>query len=51
MPGRLGEAISQYERAIRLRPDFADAHNRLGLRLFKDALQACGRRRPIPGGD
>jgi protein O-mannosyl-transferase len=31
--GRLNEAISEYETALRLRPDYADAHNNLGVAL------------------
>lgn len=31
MPGRLNDAIAQYEEALRLQPDFAEAHNNLGL--------------------
>jgi tetratricopeptide (TPR) repeat protein len=31
IPGRLPEAVAQYEAALRLRPDDADAHNNLGL--------------------
>ena len=30
MPGRLNDAIAQYEEALRLQPDFAGAHNNLG---------------------
>ena len=31
--GRLREAIQSYEQALRLRPDYADAHNNLGVAL------------------
>jgi tetratricopeptide (TPR) repeat protein len=31
MPGRLNDAIAQYEAALRLQPDYAEAHNNLGL--------------------
>ena len=34
-PGRLSEAIAQYDEAIRLRPDYADARNNLGCALEK----------------
>jgi tetratricopeptide (TPR) repeat protein len=34
-PGRLDEAIAEYDDAIRLRPDYADAHNNLGCALEK----------------
>jgi tetratricopeptide (TPR) repeat protein len=34
-PGRLDEAIAQYDEAIRLRPDYADARNNLGCALEK----------------
>jgi Flp pilus assembly protein TadD len=33
--GQIDEAISQYQEAIRLKPDFADAHNNLGNALFR----------------
>ena len=29
------EAIAQYEKAIELNPDYADAHQNLGVALFK----------------
>jgi tetratricopeptide (TPR) repeat protein len=32
--GQTDQAISQYQEAIRLKPDFDDAHNDLGLALF-----------------
>jgi tetratricopeptide (TPR) repeat protein len=35
MPGRLNDAIAQYEEALRLNPDFAEAHNNLGCDLEK----------------
>jgi tetratricopeptide (TPR) repeat protein len=31
----LPEAIAQYEQAIRLRPDFGEAHYRLGMALLE----------------
>jgi tetratricopeptide (TPR) repeat protein len=31
MPGCLNDAIAQYEEALRLQPDYAEAHNNLGL--------------------
>jgi tetratricopeptide (TPR) repeat protein len=31
MPGRLNDAIAQYEAALQLKPDYADAHNNLGV--------------------
>jgi tetratricopeptide (TPR) repeat protein len=38
MAGRIGDAVAQYQLALSLRPDFADAHNNLGV-----ALAAQGR--------
>ncbi len=35
VPGRLPEAISDYETALRLKPDYKDAHRDLGLALAK----------------
>ncbi|HXQ80608.1 MAG TPA: tetratricopeptide repeat protein [Opitutaceae bacterium] len=35
MPGRLNEAIAQFEEALRLNPNFAEAHNNLGSDLEK----------------
>ena len=32
---RVDEAIDQYEAALRLKPDFADVHNDLGVALSK----------------
>jgi len=37
-PGRLDEAVARYEEALRLRPDYAEAHNNLG-----NALESMGR--------
>ena len=31
LPGRLPEAIAQYEEALRIRPDFTSAHYNLAL--------------------
>jgi protein O-mannosyl-transferase len=33
IPGRLGDAIAQYEAALRLKPDFEEAHLNLGVAL------------------
>lgn len=47
IPGRLNEAIAQYEEAIRLMPNYANAHNNLGGALEKipgrlnDAIAQC----------
>jgi protein O-mannosyl-transferase len=30
MPGRLNDAVAQFEEALRLKPDYAEAHNNLG---------------------
>jgi len=35
MKGQLGEAIRQYQEAIRLKPDEADAHNNLGMAFYQ----------------
>jgi tetratricopeptide (TPR) repeat protein len=35
MPGRLNDAAAQFEAALRLQPDFAQAHNNLGDALSK----------------
>jgi tetratricopeptide (TPR) repeat protein len=35
IPGRLDEEVSQYQEALRLKPDFAEAHNNLGNTLEK----------------
>ena len=35
MPGRLNDAIAQYEEALRLNPNFAEAHFNLALVLLK----------------
>jgi tetratricopeptide (TPR) repeat protein len=40
MPGRLEEAIAHYEEAVRLKPDYAEAHSNLG-----NALGSLGRTR------
>ena len=34
-PGRLPEAIGEFEAALEIRPDLADAHNGLGLALWR----------------
>jgi tetratricopeptide (TPR) repeat protein len=31
MPGRLNDAIAEFEEALRLKPDYTEAHNNLGL--------------------
>jgi len=33
--GRVGEALAQYEEALRLRPGFPEAHNNMGIALFQ----------------
>jgi protein O-mannosyl-transferase len=33
MPGRLPDAIAQYEATLRIRPNYAEAHNNLGIAL------------------
>ena len=33
MPGRMADAIAEYEQAVRLRPDFVEAQNNLGIAL------------------
>jgi tetratricopeptide (TPR) repeat protein len=33
-PGRLSEAVAQYEEALRLQPDYVEAHNNLGNTLM-----------------
>jgi tetratricopeptide (TPR) repeat protein len=33
--GQIDEPISQYQEAIRLKPDYSDAHNNLGIALSK----------------
>jgi tetratricopeptide (TPR) repeat protein len=35
MPGRLPDAIAEYEEALHLKPDFPEAHNNLGLAWSK----------------
>ena len=35
MPGRLPEAITHYEAALRLRPELAEVHFNLGVELAK----------------
>ena len=37
-PSGIGEAISDYQTSIRLRPDFVEAHNGLGVALYKLGL-------------
>jgi len=39
MPGRLNDAIAEFEAAVRLNPDYFEAHNNLGFVL----AQAPGR--------
>jgi tetratricopeptide (TPR) repeat protein len=41
MPGRLPDAIAQFEAALRINPNFAEAHNNLGI-----ALASTGRGLP-----
>jgi tetratricopeptide (TPR) repeat protein len=47
IPGRLNEAIAQYEEAIRLKPNYADAHSNLGGALeripgrLSEAIAQC----------
>ncbi len=54
--GRIEEAIAQYEQALRINPDYAEAHNNLGVAPRRDGCAArlhpargnrgkCGRRR------
>jgi tetratricopeptide (TPR) repeat protein len=33
MPDRSGEAVAHFQAALRLRPDYADAHYNLGIAL------------------
>jgi Flp pilus assembly protein TadD len=33
--GRIGEAIAQYEQALRIEPEYAEAHCNLGIALEK----------------
>jgi tetratricopeptide (TPR) repeat protein len=33
MPGRLADAVVEYEQAVRLQPDYVEAHNNLGILL------------------
>ncbi len=35
VPGRLNDAVAQYEEALRLKPDYAEAHNNLGNALVQ----------------
>jgi protein O-mannosyl-transferase len=35
MPGRLAEAIAEYQAALRIKPDYAEAHVNLGLALAR----------------
>ena len=37
-PGQVDEAIAHYQKALEIKPDYAEAHNNLGL-----ALAGCGR--------
>jgi tetratricopeptide (TPR) repeat protein len=39
MPGRLADAVAQFRTAVRLRPEFAEAHANLGAAI----LQSRGR--------
>ena len=41
--GKLAEAAAQHERALRIKPDYAEAHTNLGLVLFMqgDLAQAA----------
>lgn len=39
-PGRLAEAIEAYRQAVRLRPDYMEAHSNLGAALGRAGLQA-----------
>jgi superkiller protein 3 len=35
IPGRVDEGVERLERAVALSPDFADAHNNLGIAMFR----------------
>jgi tetratricopeptide (TPR) repeat protein len=56
MPGRQSEAISHFEAALRIRPDYPDAHFNLGMALanagrYTEAIQhleAAQRLKPDP---
>jgi len=41
IPGRMPEAVDQYQQAVRLRPDLGEVHYKLGMAL----LQIPGRMR------
>jgi tetratricopeptide (TPR) repeat protein len=38
--GKLAEAIGHYEQALRIKPDFADAHNNWGAALVQQGRRA-----------
>ena len=40
MPGRLDEAIAQYQAALRIKPDYPEAHDNLGNAYFKKGRTA-----------